>query len=63
MIKYTIHDTNFQVDVKTGQLFVETVDNILVIENELAIELIEILRQKLYQHKDQKEGILKRFFN
>lgn len=63
MIKYTIHDTNFQVDVKTGQLFVETGGNILVIENELAIELIEILRQKLYQYKDQKEGILKRFFN
>ena len=63
MIKYTIHDTNFQVDVKTGQLFVETQGNIVVIENELAIELIEILRQKLYQHRDQKEGILKRFFN
>lgn len=64
MIKYTIHDTKFQVDVKTGQLFVETEHkNILVIENSLAIELVEILRQKLYQHRDQKDGILKRFFN
>jgi hypothetical protein len=63
MIKYTIHDTNFQVDINTGELFIETEHgNILVIENSLAIELIEILRQKLYLHKDQKDGILKRFF-
>jgi hypothetical protein len=62
MIKYTIHDTNFQVDINTGELFIESEGNVLVLDNQLAIELVEILRQKLYLHKDQKDGILKRFF-
>jgi len=62
MIKYTIHDTNFQVDINTGELFIESEGKVLVLDNQLAIELVEILRQKLYLHKDQKDGILKRFF-
>jgi hypothetical protein len=62
MIKYTIQDTNFQVDIITGNLSIESKGKDLVIDNQLAIELVEILRQKLYQHKDQNEGILKRFF-
>jgi hypothetical protein len=62
MIKYTIHDTNFQVDINTGELFIESEGKVLVLDNQLAIELVEILRQKLYQHKDQNDGILKRFF-
>jgi len=62
MIKYTIHDTNFQVDINTGELFIESEGNVLVLDNQLAIELVEILRQKLYLHKDQNDGILKRFF-
>jgi hypothetical protein len=62
MIKYTIHDTNFQVDINTGELFIENEGKVLVLDNQLAIELVEILRQKLYQHKDQNDGILKRFF-
>ena len=62
MIKYTIHDTNFQVDINTGELFIESEGKVLVLDNQLAIELVEILRQKLYLHKDQNDGILKRFF-
>jgi hypothetical protein len=62
MIKYNIHDTNFTVDINTGELLIETQDKVLIIDNQLAIELVELLRQKLYLHKDQKDGILKRFF-
>jgi hypothetical protein len=62
MIKYTIHDTNFTVDINTGELLIETEGKVLILDNQIAIELMEILRQKLYLHKDQKDGILKRFF-
>jgi hypothetical protein len=62
MIKYTIHDTNFKVDINSGELFIERDGNVLVLENHIAIELVEILRQKLYMHKDQNEGVFKRFF-
>jgi hypothetical protein len=62
MIKYTIHDTNFTVDINTGELLIESEGKVLILDNQIAIELMEILRQKLYLHKDQKEGILKRFF-
>jgi hypothetical protein len=62
MIKYTIHDTNFTVDINTGELLIESEGKLLILDNQIAIELMEILRQKLYQHKDQKDGILKRFF-
>ena len=62
MIKYTIHDTNFTVDINTGELLIETDGKVLILDNQIAIELMEILRQKLYLHKDQKDGILKRFF-
>jgi hypothetical protein len=62
MIKYTIHDTNFTVDINTGELLIESEGKLLILDNQIAIELMEILRQKLYLHKDQKDGILKRFF-
>jgi hypothetical protein len=62
MIKYTIHDTNFTVDINTGELLIESEGKLLILDNQIAIELVEILRQKLYLHKDQKDGILKRFF-
>ena len=36
--------------------------NVVEIENHFAIELVEILRQKLYLHREQKESVIKRFF-
>jgi hypothetical protein len=62
MIKYTIEEVGFQVDISTGELFVIHGDKLAKIENNVAIELTEILRQKLYLYKDQQEGILKRLF-
>jgi hypothetical protein len=62
MIKYSIEDMNFYVDTETGELVIETIEVDTKIENHVAIELIEIIRQKLYLHREQKESVIKRFF-
>jgi hypothetical protein len=62
MIKYKYEDLDFFVDTETGKLVIDYMDNIAEIDNHIAIELIEILRQKLYLHKEQKESVIKRFF-
>lgn len=62
MIKYKYEDLDFYVDDETGKLVIDYRENIAVIDNHIAIELIEILRQKLYLHKEQKESVIKRFF-
>lgn len=62
MIKYSIEDMNFYVDTETGELVIDNSKGITKIENHIAIELIEILRQKLYLHREQKESVIKRFF-
>lgn len=62
MIKYNIKDMNFYVDTETGELVIETVEVDTKIENHIAIELLEILRQKLYLHREQKESVIKRLF-
>ena len=62
MIKYKYEDLDFYVDEETGKLIIDYSENIAVIENHIAIELIEILRQKLYLHREQKESVIKRFF-
>lgn len=62
MIKYKYEELNFYVDSETGNLVIDYLENIAEIENHVAIELIEILRQKLYLHKEQKESVIKRFF-
>jgi hypothetical protein len=62
MIKYNIKDMNFYVDTETGELVIETIEVDTKIENHIAIELLEILRQKLYLHREQKESVIKRLF-
>ena len=62
MIKYKYEDLDFYVDQETGKLVIEYLDDLEEIDNHVAIELIEILRQKLYLHKEQKESVIKRFF-
>lgn len=62
MIKYNIEDINLYIDPETGELVIESIEVDTKIENNTAIELIEILRQKLYLHKEQKESVLKRLF-
>lgn len=62
MIKYKFEELDFHVDSETGKLIIDYVENVAEIENHIAIELIEILRQKLYFHKEQKESVIKRFF-
>lgn len=62
MIKYSIEDMNFYVDTETGELVIDNSNGVTKIENHIAIELIEILRQKLYLHREQKESVIKRFF-
>lgn len=62
MIKYKYEELDFYVDSETGNLVIDYLENMAEIENHVAIELIEILRQKLYLHKEQKESVIKRFF-
>ena len=62
MIKYKFEELDFHVDSETGKLIIDYVENVAEIENHIAIELIEILRQKLYLHKEQKESVIKRLF-
>lgn len=62
MIKYKYEEIDFYVDTETGKLIIDYVENVVEIENHIAIELIEIIRQKLYLHKEQKESVIKRFF-
>jgi hypothetical protein len=62
MIRYKYEELEFYVDEETGKLIVDYGENITVIENNTAIELLEILRQKLYLHREQKESVIKRFF-
>jgi hypothetical protein len=62
MIKYKVEDLDFYVDKETGKLVIDYIENVAEIDNQIAIELIEILRHKLYMHKEQKESIIKRFF-
>jgi hypothetical protein len=62
MIKYKFEQLEFFVDTETGKLVIEYLDDMEEIDNHIAIELIEILRQKLYLHKEQKESVIKRFF-
>ena len=62
MIKYKYEELEFFVDIETGKLVIEYLDDLEEIDNHTAIELIEILRHKLYLHKEQKESLLKRLF-
>lgn len=62
MIKYKYEELDFHVDLETGILVIDYGENIVEIENHIAIELIEILRQKLYLHNEQKESVIKRLF-
>jgi hypothetical protein len=62
MIKYNIQDMKFYVDTETGELVIENLEVHTKIENHTAIELLEILRQKLYLHREQKESVIKRLF-
>lgn len=62
MIKYKYEEIDFYVDTETGELIIDYTENITKMDNHIAIELIEILRQKLYLHREQKESVIKRFF-
>jgi hypothetical protein len=62
MIKYKYEELDFHVDSESGNLVIDYGENIVEIENHIAIELVEILRQKLYLHREQKESVIKRFF-
>lgn len=62
MIRYKYEQLEFFVNPETGKLVIEYLDDLEEIDNHIAIELLEILRQKLYLHKEQKESVIKRFF-
>ena len=62
MIKYKYEELDFYVDTETGELVIDYTENVTKMDNHIAIELIEIIRQKLYLHREQKESVIKLFF-
>ena len=62
MIKYKYGELEFYVDSEEGNLVIDYQENIVEIENHLAIELLGILMHKLHLHREQKESLIKRFF-
>lgn len=62
MIRYKYQELEFYVDEETGKLVIDYSSSYVEIENNTAIELLEILRQKLYLQREKKEGVIKRFF-
>lgn len=62
MIKYKYEEIDFYVDTETGELVIDYTENVTKMDNHVAIELIEMIRQKLYLHREQKESVIKRFF-
>jgi hypothetical protein len=62
MIKYKYEEIDFYVDTETGELVIDYTENVTKMDNHVAIELIEMIRQKLYLHREQKESVIKRLF-
>jgi hypothetical protein len=62
MIKYKFEELDFHVDIETGKLIIDYVENVAEIENHIAIELLGILMHKLHLHREQKESVIKRLF-
>ena len=62
MIKYKYEEIDFYVDKETGELVIDYTENVTKMDNHIAIELIEMIRQKLYLHREQKESVIKRLF-
>lgn len=62
MIKYKYEEIDFYVDTETGELVIDYTENVTKMDNHIAIELIEMIRQKLYLHREQKESVIKRLF-
>ena len=62
MIKYKYEEIDFYVDKETGELVIDYTENVTKMDNHVAIELIEMIRQKLYLHREQKESVIKRLF-
>jgi hypothetical protein len=62
MIKYKYEELDFHVDSESGNLVIDYGENVVEIENHIAIELMGILMHKLHLHIEQKESVIKRFF-
>lgn len=66
-LKYTVeheHDTiDFHVEENTGSLIIRSMgEKEIEIPHKTAVELIEILRSKLYEHQDQSKSLWEKIF-
>ena len=52
---------SFYID-EDGSLLIEMNDELLEVPHLVAIELIQYLASKLYEHQDKNESLLKRLF-
>lgn len=66
-LKYTVeqeHDRiDFHFEENTGSLLIRTMgEEEIEIPHKTAVELIEILRSKLYEHQEQSESLWKKIW-
>lgn len=61
-LKYNIESLIFHVDQESGSLIVQTDIEAVEVPHLVAIELIELIRAKLYAHSDKSESILNKLF-
>lgn len=67
-LKYSIQEDaqqiDFSVNPESGALIIEANGelNPIIVPHKVAIELVEVLRCKLYDHQIESESILKRIF-
>jgi hypothetical protein len=63
-IQHKLQQIDFSVNTESGSLIIEANGEIESIEipHKVAIDLIEILQSKLYDHQLQSESLLKRLF-
>lgn len=65
-LKYSIQNESAQIDFnvcpETGSLIIGADSLEFEVPHKIAIELIEVLRSKLYDHQLESESLLKRLF-
>jgi hypothetical protein len=66
MIKYQIQEEQlellFHIEDQTGALVIECNGEVIKISHLVALELVEILRHKLYEQQEKSDSLIKRIF-
>ena len=62
-LKHSVDGIHFFINEETGSLHIETPDGQeTIVPHLVSIELIELLRRKLYDHTERSESVFNRIF-